>query len=57
MCEGDLIKEFVSADEWNSLPGISVLSQDQVHIDRIHLGNLAGGLSDQEAERRAVIER
>jgi hypothetical protein len=30
MWQGDLIKEFVSADE---------SFQDQVHIDRIHLGD------------------
>jgi hypothetical protein len=37
MCEGDLIKEFGSADEWNRLLGNAVFFQDQVHIDRIHL--------------------
>ena len=39
MREGDLIKEFLSADEWNSLLGNAVLIEDQAHIDRIHLSD------------------
>ena len=50
MWEGDLIKEFLSADGQNSLVGSAILFQDQVHIDRIHLGD------ELETRSRELLE-
>jgi hypothetical protein len=37
MCGSDLIKEFVSADEWNSLLGISYCSKIRFISTAFHL--------------------